>query len=208
MGSTAALVVACIGLVISAFSFAWSAMTWYLNRQRSILDNELNLWRFYLDKIAESMPNISSYERWCRQPAVAALNVGDPPYYWVYRNFGAHLVDGPARVMEVSKDMQKLSGFWMSTIAYVEAGQIPKTFFDFQSQVWLQRAWNYMNLVEPLEIANYYRNNFHVRSGHYLAHKNRPLQFVKIEEKLRGIGELAGENPSTELARQEMAAIV
>lgn len=100
MASAATLVVACIVLVISAFSFVWSAQTWYLNRQRAILDNELNLWRFYLDKIADSILKISACKRWCRQPAIAALNFGDcPPYYWVYRNFGADLDDGPAKVI-------------------------------------------------------------------------------------------------------------
>lgn len=54
----------------------------------------------------------------------------------------------------------------MSTIASVNAGQISKTFFDFRSQVWLRRAWNYMNLVESLEIADYYRHNFQIGSGH------------------------------------------
>ena len=43
------------------------------------------------------------------------------------------------------------------------------------------RANNFRCLVEPFEIANYYRCGFDVDSGHYLASDNRTAVFARLE---------------------------
>ncbi len=59
---------------------------------------------------------------------------------------------------------------------------LPGDFFRADHGKWLQRALNYKELVEPLDIANYERLGFAAGSGGYFEHHNRPSQYVYIEK--------------------------
>ena len=52
--------------------------------------------------------------------------------------------------------------FWDITIGMYSAGELPQKFLE--RGVWLTRAKSYMEVVEPVEIANYYR----LRQGHFM----------------------------------------
>jgi Enhanced disease susceptibility 1 protein EP domain len=45
----------------------------------------------------------------------------------------------------------------------------------------LERANNFRELVEPFDIANYYRLELDRRSGHYLSGNNRVETYVRLE---------------------------
>ena len=47
---------------------------------------------------------------------------------------------------------------------------------------WVYRANNFRELVEPFDIANYYRLELDRGSGHYLHGSNRPGTFKRLEE--------------------------
>ena len=63
------------------------------------------------------------------------------------------------------------------------AGRLDVTFF--KKSTWLTRATRYMVLVEPIEIANYYRcrnrESWSVGKRHYLEDDNRPSRFPFLE---------------------------
>eukprot|EP01018_Ginkgo_biloba_P037611 Gb_07530 [translate_table: standard] len=74
-----------------------------------------------------------------------------------------------------------LAGFWDQTIEMVERHELPE---DFQSQnKWINAGTAYRMLVEPLDIANYYRLGKHEDSGHYLAH-GRPRRYRVLQKWL------------------------
>ena len=64
------------------------------------------------------------------------------------------------------------------------AGRLDVTFFQ-RGTPWLTRATTYMALVEPIEIANYYRcrnwEEWSVGKRHYLEDNNRPTRFPFFE---------------------------
>ena len=80
---------------------------------------------------------------------------------------------------------RELGIFWDSTLRLYRAGDLPPDFFEKKS-VWLTRAATYMQLVEPIEIANYYRcelwKGWPVRR-HYLEGENRPERFKFFESQ-------------------------
>ena len=75
-----------------------------------------------------------------------------------------------------------LRAFWDITVGMYTSGDLPQNFFE--RGVWLIRATSYMELVEPFEIANYYRchNWKRWRKGerHYIEGK-RPKRFPFFE---------------------------
>lgn len=56
-------------------------------------------------------------------------------------------MDGPFR--------RELRVFWDVTVGMYAGGELPQSFFE--RGVWLTRARTYTELVEPIEVANYYR---------------------------------------------------
>ena len=72
--------------------------------------------------------------------------------------------------------------FWDITVGMYTAGDLPQIFFE--RGVWLTRARKYMELVEPIEIANYYRckywKDWSKGQRHYIEGK-RPKRFPFFE---------------------------
>lgn len=62
----------------------------------------------------------------------------------------------------------KLGQFWDSVLTMLDAGQLPH---DFHRRAkWVNAAHFYQLLIEPLDIADYHRNNQHRTRGSYLLH--------------------------------------
>ena len=74
--------------------------------------------------------------------------------------------------------------FWDITVGMYAAGRLDVTFFQTDTP-WLTRATTYMELVEPIEIANYYRcgnwKKWSVGKRHYLEDNIRPSRFPFFE---------------------------
>ena len=66
------------------------------------------------------------------------------------------------------------------TFGAARAGHI-----SFGSSRWVYRANNFRELVEPFDIANYYRLELDRASGHYLEFNNRVEVYRRIEEMWR-----------------------
>jgi Enhanced disease susceptibility 1 protein EP domain len=56
---------------------------------------------------------------------------------------------------------------------------------EFNDDLWLERANNFRELVEPFDIANYYRLGLDRQSGHYLSDNNRVDMYVRLEKMWR-----------------------
>ncbi|GAA0151296.1 lipase [Lithospermum erythrorhizon] len=74
---------------------------------------------------------------------------------------------GPSkREHKVNLNRLKLARFWDNVLDMLEKNQLP---YDFHKQLrWVNAAQFYKLLVEPLEIAEYYRNGMHNKKGHYV----------------------------------------
>jgi hypothetical protein len=190
--------IAILGLVVAAISFLFSTATFWVTSNRRKVENEMALTRFYVEYGAAAMTRCGDFKHECEAMDDNVIPLPSPQFkqigseferkdYLVYRSRGEGARLDPtwkARVAEISLEKQKLSNFWMAAVAYYKQGQLTSTFFDYNKQVWLQRAQNYLELVEPLSIANFYRNKFYEKSGSYSARQNRPSQFKFIEEML------------------------
>ncbi|XP_059433557.1 lipase-like PAD4 [Corylus avellana] len=68
----------------------------------------------------------------------------------------------------VDLNRYKLASFWNRVIDMLEKNELPH---DFHRRAkWVNTSQFYKLLVEPLEIAEYYRNGMHRVNGHYLSH--------------------------------------
>jgi Enhanced disease susceptibility 1 protein EP domain len=56
---------------------------------------------------------------------------------------------------------------------------------EFGDSRWFERANNFRELVEPFDIANYYRLELDRRSGHYLSDDNRVDTYIRLEDMWR-----------------------
>ncbi|KAL7600950.1 hypothetical protein Lser_V15G23560 [Lactuca serriola] len=74
---------------------------------------------------------------------------------------------GPSkRDFKVVMNTIKLGEFWDSVIGMLENNQLPH---DFHKRAkWVYASQSYKLLVEPLDIAEYYKNGDHRKNGHYL----------------------------------------
>ncbi|KAK9902102.1 hypothetical protein WJX75_004516 [Coccomyxa subellipsoidea] len=83
---------------------------------------------------------------------------------------------------DVERARRVLRVFWDTTTGMYAGGDLPKKFFE--RGVWLIRARTYMELVEPIEIANYYRcknwTGWPKGQRHYIEGK-RPKRFAFFE---------------------------
>lgn len=75
---------------------------------------------------------------------------------------------------QVNMNRHKLASFWDRVIELWESNQLP---YDFHKKSkWVNSLQFYKLLVEPLEIAEYYRKEMHLVKGHYLSN-GRPRRF-------------------------------
>ncbi|KAK8653487.1 hypothetical protein V6N13_127483 [Hibiscus sabdariffa] len=97
------------------------------------------------------------------------------------------------REARVNLNRHKLASFWDSVINLYENNRLPRD-FDTKGK-WINTSHSYKLLVEPLEIADYYRNGKHREQGHYIKN-GRPWRYevfdkwwkirsLQIEEKKR-----------------------
>ncbi|XP_028785061.1 lipase-like PAD4 isoform X2 [Neltuma alba] len=72
------------------------------------------------------------------------------------------------RGMKINMNRLKLARFWNNVIDMMESNQLP---YDFdRSRKWVNSSQFYKLLVEPLDIAEYYRKGMHRTKGHYIQH--------------------------------------
>lgn len=91
----------------------------------------------------------------------------------------------------VDMNLYKLGAFWDKVITMVERNQVPQ---DFTRRLkWKYAPHTYMLLAEPLEIARYYRQENHLRKGHYIEF-GRQKRFRVFEKWWQR--NTAGEEPS------------
>lgn len=84
-------------------------------------------------------------------------------YYDSFKQRGASKRD-----FKVNMNRIKLAQFWDSLINKLEANELP---YDFHKRAkWVNASQFYKLLVEPLDIAEYYRNGMHREKGHYMQH--------------------------------------
>ncbi|XVF14877.1 hypothetical protein REPUB_Repub09cG0098700 [Reevesia pubescens] len=75
---------------------------------------------------------------------------------------------GSRREGRVNMNRHKLAGFWDSVIHKLEHNKLPHD-FDRRAK-WVNASQFYKLLVEPLDIAEYYRTGMHRERGHYIEH--------------------------------------
>ncbi|XP_042489243.1 lipase-like PAD4 [Macadamia integrifolia] len=70
------------------------------------------------------------------------------------------------RDFKVNMNRLKLAGFWDNVIQKLDSNEFPH---DFHIRAkWVNASQFYKTLVEPLDIAEYYRTGMHKTKGHYL----------------------------------------
>lgn len=78
------------------------------------------------------------------------------------------------RDFKVYMNLIKLGEFWNGVIEMLEKNQLPH---DFHKRAkWVNASQFYKLLVEPLDIAQYYRSGEHRKKGHYVKH-GRPRRY-------------------------------
>lgn len=125
-----------------------------LGRTRNL--NSANL-AIGLSKINPFRAQIEWYKTSCDN-AVDQLG-----YYDSFKQRGASKRD-----FKVNMNRIKLAQFWDSLIDKLEANELP---YDFHKRAkWVYASQFYKLLVEPLDIAEYYRTGMHRVKGHYMQH--------------------------------------
>ncbi|KAI4326153.1 hypothetical protein MLD38_031493 [Melastoma candidum] len=70
------------------------------------------------------------------------------------------------REARVNMNRYKLAAFWNDVIRMWENNELP---YDFHRRAkWVHASLSYKLLVEPLDIADYYRSGMHLKKGHYV----------------------------------------
>ncbi|KAJ4842825.1 hypothetical protein Tsubulata_040693 [Turnera subulata] len=104
-------------------------------------------------------------------------------YYDSFKQRGAS-----KRGSKVNMNRHKLAQFWDNVINMMETNQLPHD-FD-RRRKWVNASQFYMLLVEPLDIAEYYRTGMHLKKGHYLTHgRERRYQIFEKWWKEGTVGE-------------------
>jgi Enhanced disease susceptibility 1 protein EP domain len=74
----------------------------------------------------------------------------------------------PRKYSRINLNRMKLSQFWDEVIEMLQNNSLP---YDFHKRAkWVNASQFYMLLVEPLDIADYYRTEQHKTKGPYLTH--------------------------------------
>ncbi|MQL82075.1 hypothetical protein Taro_014517, partial [Colocasia esculenta] len=93
------------------------------------------------------------------------------------------------REFQVNMNRMKLARFWDGVLDMLERNQLPHDFL--KRHKWVNASQFYKLLVEPLDIAEYYRKKKHKTVGHYMTH-GRERRFWVFDqwwsEKERRIG--------------------
>ncbi|KAK9096136.1 hypothetical protein Sjap_021633 [Stephania japonica] len=93
------------------------------------------------------------------------------------------LVGASKRIAKVNMNRIKLANFWDDVIQMLETNQLP---YDFNKRAKFVNASHfYQLLVEPLDIAHYYRLGTHRTKGHYLTH-GRERRYEVFDRWWRG----------------------
>ena len=92
--------------------------------------------------------------------------------------------------MKVNINRHKLARFWNDVIDMMERNELPKD-FDKRAK-WVNGSQFYKLLVEPLDIAEYYRKGLHRTKGHYMEHGNRERRYEMFDRWWKGISRRVG----------------
>lgn len=84
-------------------------------------------------------------------------------YYDTFKRRGPSKKDG-----KVDMNRRKLARFWDDLIQMLDTNQLPHDFH--RREKWVNGSQFYKLLVEPLDIAEYYRTGMHREKGHYVTH--------------------------------------
>lgn len=107
------------------------------------------------------------------------------------------------RGFKVVMNRLKLGDFWNNVIDMLEKNQLP---LDFHKRAkWVYTSQSYKLLVEPLDIAEYYRSGEHRIKGHYLKH-GRERRY-EIFDKWWKERDMYGENDSNGNSRSKFASL-
>uniref|UniRef100_A0A0E0F384 Fungal lipase-like domain-containing protein n=1 Tax=Oryza meridionalis TaxID=40149 RepID=A0A0E0F384_9ORYZ len=100
----------------------------------------------------------------------------------------------------------KLAQFWDGVLAMLDTSQLP---YDFHRRAkWVNAAHFYQLLVEPLDIADYHRNNLHRTRGSYITHgRERRYELFDKWWKQKGCTDPStGDTSATTTARRSKFA--
>jgi len=121
-------------------------------------------------KIETAINEIEEYRRQCLRNGIG--------YYDSFKN-KQNRSDFDANLNRL-----KLAGWWDEIIPMVDKDELPE---DFQcSEEWITLGTHYRLLVEPLDIANYYRLGKNEDSGPYLKN-GRPRRYTTLQKWLKEI---------------------
>ncbi|XP_030511498.1 lipase-like PAD4 [Rhodamnia argentea] len=82
-------------------------------------------------------------------------------YYDSFRHRGAS-----KRESKINMNRYKLAAFWDDVVHMIDRKELPHDLH--RRSKWVNGAQSYMLLVEPLDIAEYYRSGMHLKKGHYI----------------------------------------
>ncbi|KAF8037346.1 hypothetical protein BT93_B0300 [Corymbia citriodora subsp. variegata] len=83
------------------------------------------------------------------------------------------------REFKINMNRLKLAVFWDEVIEMLDSKRLPH---DLHKRVkWVNAAQFYMLLVEPLDIAEYYRSGMHLKKGHYISN-GRARRYVIFDQ--------------------------
>ncbi|XP_030471681.2 lipase-like PAD4 [Syzygium oleosum] len=83
-------------------------------------------------------------------------------YYDSFKQRGAS-----KREFKINMNRYKLGAFWDKVIHLMDGKELPHDLH--RRSKWVNAAQSYMLLVEPLDIAEYYRSGMHLKKGHYIS---------------------------------------
>eukprot|EP00253_Pinus_taeda_P013083 PITA_13083 len=139
------------------------------------IENVSNLKMEYPKKMEKPMENLEEYRLQCRG--------NETGYYDAFKKKQRGNVDFQANLKRL-----ELAGWWDEIIQNkFDKDELPD---DFQCRKeWIIWGTHYRLLVEPLDIANYYRLGKNEDSGPYLTH-GRPRRYKTLEKWLEGNEEI------------------
>ncbi|KQJ89078.1 hypothetical protein BRADI_4g23367v3 [Brachypodium distachyon] len=109
---------------------------------------------------------------------------GDTGYYDAFKQRRSPKKFHKANIYRI-----KLGQFWDGVLTMLETSQLPH---DFHRRAkWVNAARFYQLLVEPLDIADYHRNNLHKTRGSYITH-GRERRYELFDKWWKGKGTFTG----------------
>lgn len=145
-----------------------------------------------LSKIAPLRAQIEWYKAMCDE---SDDQLG---YYDSFKLRGAS-----KRGFKVLMNLTRLGKFWNNVIDMLEKNQLPH---DFHKRAkWVYASQSYKLLVEPLDIAEYYRSGDYRKKGHYLKH-GRARRYEIFDNWWRE-RDIYGENDKCSKNRSKFASV-